>query len=582
MSEWQKLVKQQAGVAPTSQWSQLKQQLQARTFNQEPFGGEEESQYQDWKNRLLRVTGLQPELLDKTYDLRGLYKSDKEATFDRATGRYSLPPEFSRAEGLTDEERTVLEGVSAMQKGWPGIELLGSAVTSAAAVPVSGLVGAGVTALKGPEAGADIMRKMQEELIYRPQTAEGQKLANLAAYPFQKLSEQADRAGQATLEATGSPLAATAVATAIEGAPDIAGAIASLRSPKPNSIGFDRAVERGISKGIKPSFTKRKTPWQRTKYSSASSEVVKDIVDNLDQIELLDPETGSFVRGKLPETVDDFAQAIAQRKSNIYQIYDQMKKEASGQGASLKLQGLEKELDSIINAPGLQDLFKETVNYAKQVKQDLVRKTTLEPVDTGVLDSRGQNVIRMEPKTTGRGEYTLADAQKTLENLNDSLKAFEANPSPQNYGRALVDRTVADYLRTQLDKEISNYSGPGYQELRKMYSDYKKVELDVNRRANQLAGRANYGIFDLSNVFTGYHVIESLINTNPSKLVAGVGSRLISEKYKAKTDPNLIIGDMFERAQRFAQPQRGLTQKLGVRGAITGSSMYEGRREWPE
>ena len=581
-SKWVTLAKQQPTQEPQSRWVQLGQGIKAKTMGQEAFPGEEEGQYQDWKNRLLEVTGLQPDLLDRTYDLRGLYKSDQEVSFDRATGKYHLPPEFSNTEALSDEDLTYLHGVSALQKGWPLAEFVGSAVTSAAAVPASGLVGAGVTAFKGPEAGAETIRKMQEEMIYRPQTEEGQALANLAAVPFQELGEFANRSGEATLDATGSPTLATAVHTAIEGAPDIAAAIASLRAPKPSSIAFDRAVERGMTKGIKPGFTKRKTPWQRTQYSSASGEVVKDIVDNLDDIEFIRSSTGEKVRGQLPETVDEFAQAISQRKKQIYEMYDRLKKDASGQGATLKLEGLEAELNKIIESPGLQDLFKDTVNYAKQVKQDLIQKTVLEPVDTGILDKSGKSIIRLEPKTTGRGEYTLADAQKTLENLNNSLKAFESNPTPQTYGRALVDKSVADYMRKQLDDEISSYAGPGYQELRKMYSDYKKIEIDVNRKANQIAGRSEYGVFDLSNVFTGFHVIDSLINTNPSKLVAGIGSRMISEKYKAKTDPNIIIGDMFERAQKFAQPQRTLTHKIGVGGSEIGSSMYEGRKEWPE
>ena len=56
----------------------------------------------------------------------------------------------------------------------------------------------------------------------------GQKTAAMAAAPFQWLANQADKAGAATTEATGSPLAGAAVNTAIQGLPVVAGALPGM------------------------------------------------------------------------------------------------------------------------------------------------------------------------------------------------------------------------------------------------------------------------------------------------------------------------------------------------------------------
>lgn len=67
--------------------------------------------------------------------------------------------------------------------------------------------------------GADVVHSVGEAMTYQPRGEMGKQAAGIIAYPFEKLHEGATWAGDKTFDATGSPVLATGVATAIEGAP---------------------------------------------------------------------------------------------------------------------------------------------------------------------------------------------------------------------------------------------------------------------------------------------------------------------------------------------------------------------------
>lgn len=59
--------------------------------------------------------------------------------------------------------------------------------------------------------GADAVHSVSEALTYQPRGEMGKAATEIATYPFQKLAEAGQYVGGKTLEATGSPVAATAV-----------------------------------------------------------------------------------------------------------------------------------------------------------------------------------------------------------------------------------------------------------------------------------------------------------------------------------------------------------------------------------
>lgn len=99
--------------------------------------------------------------------------------------------------------------------------------SQAVALPVAGVAGLATEAGRAlgltDRTGADTVEKVGEALTYQPRGEMGKQAAGLVAYPFEKLAEAGQWAGTKTLDATGSPLAATAVDTAINAAPMLIG-----------------------------------------------------------------------------------------------------------------------------------------------------------------------------------------------------------------------------------------------------------------------------------------------------------------------------------------------------------------------
>lgn len=131
------------------------------------------------------------------------------------TGEVLAAPPKTLARGDMDKTLGVAEGITSILSSGPAAAaggLSGMAVAFARAL--------GITDMEP----ADIVRKIQDGLTYQPDSKTGQAVAGAAAYPFEKLAEVADTAGQKTTDATGSPALGAAVNTGIQGAAQILGA----------------------------------------------------------------------------------------------------------------------------------------------------------------------------------------------------------------------------------------------------------------------------------------------------------------------------------------------------------------------
>lgn len=96
-----------------------------------------------------------------------------------------------------------------------------SLATTGVAMPVAGLAGLATLAANAAglteKSGADVVHAVGDALTYQPRGEMGQAATQAVMYPFEKLNEAATWAGDKTQDATGSPGAATAVHTLIEG-----------------------------------------------------------------------------------------------------------------------------------------------------------------------------------------------------------------------------------------------------------------------------------------------------------------------------------------------------------------------------
>ncbi|MDD5387883.1 MAG: hypothetical protein PHD37_00950 [Gallionellaceae bacterium] len=120
-------------------------------------------------------------------------------------------------------ENGAVKTLRAIGQVYPVAETAANLVTQAVALPVAGVASLGAMATNAlgitDADPAAVVHDVAGALTYQPHTDLGQHLTGAAMYPFAKLQEAGRAAGNATLDLTGSPVAATAVDTAIQASP---------------------------------------------------------------------------------------------------------------------------------------------------------------------------------------------------------------------------------------------------------------------------------------------------------------------------------------------------------------------------
>lgn len=116
-----------------------------------------------------------------------------------------------------------LKTVQAVASGYPVAETAANLLTMGVALPAAGLAGLGTAAARAlgltDKEPADVVHAVSGAMTYQPKTELGQHLTGAAMYPFEMLARGGAAAGDKVLNATGSPVAATAVDTAINSLP---------------------------------------------------------------------------------------------------------------------------------------------------------------------------------------------------------------------------------------------------------------------------------------------------------------------------------------------------------------------------
>jgi hypothetical protein len=265
-------------------------------------------------------------------------------------------------------------------------------------------------------------------------------------------------------------------------------------------------VDEGVMKGIKPRFTsEKKTVAGLDDYKVKADEAMKTIVEYKDKINLVD-DAGEKIA--LPKNNAHLAQSIEKTKDQIFKEYSQLARQAGDAGATFNTSSINSKLDAVINSTTPNE-FK--VN-AKRIKKDI------------------QQLEGAPPETV----------QEWIKHYNEDLQSYYAGRGiPRS--EAQVKASVASAMREELDNKIAQAAGEGYQGLKNKYGALKAIELDVNHRALQLAKKANKGIFDLTDIFTGGEIVSGIVSGNPALIAKGMTGKAAAEYYKWLNNPDRYI-----------------------------------------
>lgn len=329
------------------------------------------------------------------------------------------------------------------------------------------------------------------------------------------------------------------LAALVRGAGSVAEAYsASKLAPEVLNAALDKAVTKGIEKGIRPTVVGKGNIGQIEAYAEKAKTAVTDIIGNKDNLILTDSE-GNAVQGMLPQSLKQFSEAIDQTKKGIFQQYDALTTSAGEQGAKVDLAPAVKELNAISGKKTLQDLNPEIAKYAQ------TRAATL----------------------ADRGAYTTTEAQDAITQLNKSLEAFYKTPSYELAQKAGVDAVIVNNLRSSLDAVIENTTGGGYQALKNSYGSLKAIEKEVAHRAVVDARKNIKGLIDFTDIATAGELVAAVTTMNPA-LMGKAAAWYGAKRYiKFINNPNNIVQNMFGDAEKILNKMK----PIGPTGPAQGT-----------
>lgn len=279
-------------------------------------------------------------------------------------------------------------------------------------------------------------------------------------------------------------------------------------------------VQRGMTEGIKPSFTVQQTVPQRKEYFKKAEEAVSEIIGNKENLRYID-DLGDEVVGKLPKTVKQFSEALDQTKRSLFTKYNDMTMEATGKGIEIPVD------------KAIATLRKEASKKVNQANPNFVSAAE-EAI--GILENAQF--------------YNPVEAQELISRFNQTLQMYYNNPSKQTQGAAAVDALIAGSLRESLENTLEKGGFQGYQELKNRYGALKTIEKDVNRRTAVHSRKAPAGLFDITDTYSAQHAAMALMKADPVGLLAAGTAKGVKDYLKWLSNPDRSVRRMFGDAER--------------------------------
>lgn len=447
-----------------------------------------------------------------TEDLPNAGKQIIDATMQKA-GRIEAP--------------TVLGTAAQRATGTTG--LLGDLVEGTAGIPeraartVAGAAGTiGEVAGQGANLAYKSANRLTGGLLDKATKPVKQVISNLTEKPVKKISEWYNSLSEAEKANYGSALDMLELAGIITGA-SVAKKTLSASGANVTEKEVTDAIKTGISKGIKPTVIGKPNLNKLQGFYNKADDAIRTIAENKNNIRLVN-EAGEAI--PYPRTAGEMAQAIDQTKKHIYKTYHEMATQAGDAGAQFNLDPVINKLDDVAVDPRIElpkgdprkKHTKDVRDYAYNLKNELE-------------ELRGESPEIIESR--------IAD-------LNNSLAGYY--DGRVNKAKAQVDASVAQAMREQLDEQITNAIGEGYQDLKNKYGALKHIEKEVNKRALVNARKASKSVIDFTDIFTGGELVSGVLTMNPAIIAKGVAGRGLKEIYKNLNDPDKYIKRMFQKA----------------------------------
>lgn len=300
-------------------------------------------------------------------------------------------------------------------------------------------------------------------------------------------------------------------------------------------------VKSGISKGIRPTVVGKKTPKRQDNFYQDATDGVKAIIATKDNI--FTDESGNAL-SKLPENINEYAQAVDTLKNNIYSEYTRLAQEAGDTGVKFNTAPIEKELSTIANPKNIKFTPQERA-YAQGLIGDIAELNGADPLTI----------------------------QERIKKLNSSLQGYYAGKIDKM--QAQIDASVASMMRKQLDDIIEKSTGEQYKTLKRIFGSLKAVENDVNHRAIVASRQSPKNLLDLVDVFSTGQAVRGIMTGNPVEVLSAMAQSGVKNAFKAVNNPNRIIKNMFLKTDRLMSKRNEYLGRIAP--TLTGELVDESK-----
>jgi hypothetical protein len=304
----------------------------------------------------------------------------------------------------------------------------------------------------------------------------------------------------------------------------LGGAIASN-----NPAAADEFIAGAFRNVVKPSRAGRKSAPQIGAQDRQILTTIDNIIENRHNLTFEGPNGQPMPgRGRLPQTLAEFSDAIDQQKRNIFAQYDAMAQTAEGGGVRVDLAPVIETLRGIAGKQTHKDVFPGLVKEAETLADNLEKS----------------------------GSYTPGETQDLIQSMNRVLKPLYKNAGDSaSLEKAEVLRPAADALREQLTAAIEGAGGSEYRALRQQYGALSSVEKDVagavQREANKLTGGLS-GQF--ANILGKEEILRGMITLNPAAIGRGAAIQASRLLHAYLNSPNRAITRLFQRRANESRP----------------------------
>lgn len=303
---------------------------------------------------------------------------------------------------------------------------------------------------------------------------------------------------------------------------------------RPTEAVLETKIDNLFTKAVRPTVRGKETIGQADRARQQAVAAVRTINEQAPELSYVD-EFGESVKGRAPESLKEFSQAIDQTKKNIFKQYNDLAKKTGEQGVTINPSDFADEFDTFINNKSVQVASPETVEYAKIMRDRYGSVGDLSPEDV-------ENVIKI---------------------YNQDLQTFYRNPTADQGRKVAVDAMIVNNLRKQLDETIEKTTGAGYQELKNKYAALRSIEKDVLNATLRDARKNAAGLLDYTDILTGGDLVAGVLSMNPAVIGGAVAQRGIKSYFKYLNDPNVQIKKMFQTAEKLKnRPDVGYFERV--------------------